>query len=56
VIIVADSGKMISLLINEQNDFVSVEFDSNKVRDVFCLLLRRIRENGVRKGRGEGEV
>lgn len=33
------------MLLNEGNDFMSVEFQSNRVRDVFCLLMSRIKEN-----------
>lgn len=54
---VADNGKMVSLLINEQNDFVSVEFDSSKVRDVFCLLMTWIKEGkGIRREEASKEV
>jgi hypothetical protein len=44
VVNVADNGKMVSLLINERNDFVSVEFENHKVRDVFCVLISKLKE------------
>lgn len=45
IVIVQDDGKTVSILLNEGNDFVSVEFHGNRVRDVFCLLMRRIKQN-----------
>ena len=44
VLNVAENPKMVSLLINERNDFVSVELENHKVRDVFCLLIKRLKE------------
>jgi hypothetical protein len=44
VLNVAENQKMVSLLINERNDFVSVELENHKVRDVFCLLIKRLKE------------
>lgn len=43
IVIADDNGLMVSLLLNEGNDFVSIEFQSNRVRDVFCLLLNKIK-------------
>ena len=43
IVILEDNGRMVSLLLNENNDFISVEFQSNRVRDVFCLLMNRIK-------------
>lgn len=42
-----DNGKLVSLLLNDSNDFVLVELQSNSVRDVFCLLMKRIREERI---------
>jgi hypothetical protein len=41
---VAGNGRMVSLLINDRGDFVSVEFKDHKVRDVFCLLVNKLRD------------
>ena len=49
VVNVAENAKMVSLLINERNDFVSVELENHKVRDVFCLLIKRLKEIDQKK-------
>lgn len=44
IVISVENSKMISLLLNENNDLVSVEFQNNNVRDIFCLLVDKIKE------------